>query len=209
MIRGLAEACQAVQGQGGSWDTAAADYAAVQGRLTSCKGRAAYAVLGGVLQFHRQHPSITRKLKASTSVGDADACDFQIVSVDVGGDGEAQPCDTLTIKLAGIYFSKTELLDGSGYSSVTVAGVEVYFEGERDYDAEPPDQLTFNVVVPHAESGTYPQSVDVTVEYGDRATLKDAFTLVAPDPGSAPGPSPDDCPATSQESASTGTASSR
>ncbi|MGW0955777.1 hypothetical protein [Streptomyces sp. NPDC002545] len=93
---------------------------------------------------------------------------------------------------------------------MTVAGIEVGFEGERNYDAEPPDQLTFNVLVPHTQPGTYPQSADVTVEYGDRATLKDAFTLVAPDPGSVPGPSPDDCPVTSsEESDSTGTASSR
>ncbi|MGV9608874.1 hypothetical protein ACWDR2_34835 [Streptomyces sp. NPDC003631] len=207
VIRGLAEACQAVQGQGGSWATAAADYAAVHDRLTGCKGRAAYAVLGKVLQFHRQHPSATVKLKASTS-GGADACDLQIVSVDVGGDGEARPGDTITIKVGGIYFSKSELLEGTS-GSVTVAGVPPILAEDPKYDAEPPDQLTFKVFVPDAQSGTYPQSADVTVQYGEQATLKDAFTLVAADPGSAAGLSPDDSPATSQEeSAATGTASS-
>lgn len=205
VVRGLAEACKAVQGQGGDWNLAASDYSALQGELTSCKGKAAYAALGRVLRFHQNRPSATVKLKASTPGGGGAVCEFVIVSVDVGEDGKAKLGETITIKLAGMYFNKTELLSGSGV--VTVAGVQVFNDEGPDYDAEPPDELTFKVNAPALAAGADPQSADVTVEFFEgKATKKNAFTLVAPDP------SPNDSPVTSPEvspATSTGAARSR
>ncbi|MEV1085379.1 hypothetical protein AB0I98_45395 [Streptomyces sp. NPDC050211] len=187
VVRALAEACKAVQGQGGDWDTAAADYAALRGRLTGCKGRAAYAVLGDVLRFHRQHPSTTVRLTPSTDKG-SDVCDFRIVSVDVGGDGEAKPGDTITVRVGGIHFDKRELLSATGV--VTVAGLPALPAPQQDHGPEPRDQLTFEVVVPVPPPGTYPRNADVSIAYGGTATLDDAFTLVAPSTTGSASPSP-------------------
>ncbi|WP_196217922.1 hypothetical protein [Streptomyces blattellae] len=186
-VRALAEACKAVQGQGGDWDTAAADYAALRGRLTGCKGRAAYAVLGEVLRFHRQHPSTTVRLTPSEADG-GDVCDFRVVAVDVGGDGEATPGDTITVRVGGIYFDKRELLSATG--AVTIAGVPAQPAAQQDHGAEPRDQLTFVVVVPVPPTVTYPQSADVSVTYGGTAALEGAFTLVAPGTTDSASPSP-------------------
>ncbi|MGP4010034.1 hypothetical protein [Streptomyces sp. 4N124] len=193
VVRALAEACKAVQGQNGDWDTAAADYAALRGRLTGCKARAAYAVLGEVLRFHRHHPSAAVPLTPSTDKGN-DVCDFRIVSVDVGGDGEAKPGDTITVRVGGIHFDKRELLGTTGV--VTVAGLPALPAPQQDHGIEPRDQLTFEVVVPVPPPGTCPRSADVSVAYGGTATLDDAFTLVAPGTTSSAGPSPVESSAT-------------
>ncbi|CCK31272.1 putative secreted protein [Streptomyces davaonensis JCM 4913] len=193
VLRALAAACQAVQGEGGDWSAVTAEYAALQGRVTGCKSSAAYAVLGDVLRFHQRNPSATVRL-APPSGGGGAVCDFRIVSVDVGGDGKAKPHETITITVAGMYFDKRELPGGA--SPVTIAGAAAYEPDgaeEPDFDAEPPDQLTFQVEVPAPEGAVYPLSATVTIDHAREGTvtLPDAFTLVAPDSvGPSPGVSP-------------------
>ncbi|WP_406461537.1 hypothetical protein OH768_41180 [Streptomyces sp. NBC_01622] len=204
VLRGLAEACKAVQGQGGDWDLAASDYAALQGRLKGCKSGAAYTALGGILRFHGQHPSTTVKLKASTPGGGGAVCRFRIGSVKAGADGAAKPGDTITVTVGDLYFDKVELLGGA--STMTIAGTPADLPGhDPDPTTEPPDQLTFEVVVPDPGPGSYGHKVAVSLSHngGKPVTLKNAFTLVAPG-------SPDDSPVTSPvTSPSTGAARSR
>ncbi|MGX9891449.1 hypothetical protein [Streptomyces sp. NPDC002276] len=191
VLRGLAEACKAVQGQGGDWDLAASDYAALQGKLKGCKGSAAYTALGGILRFHGQHPSTTVKLKASAAGGGGAVCRFRIDSVHAGADGAAKPGDTITVTVGGIYFDKAELLGGA--STMTIADVPADLPGDDpDPTTEPPDQETFEVVVPDPGPGGYGQKVTVSLSHngGTPVTLKNAFTLTAP-------ASPDDSPVTS------------
>lgn len=192
VLHGLAEACKAVQGQGGDWDLAASDYAAFKGRLNGCKSSAAYTALGGILRFHGQHPSTTVKLKASASGGGGAVCRFRIDSVKAGTDGAAKPGDTITVTVGGIYFDKAELLGGA--SKMTIAGVPAELpDDDPNTPTNPPDQLTFKVVVPDPGPGSYGRKVAVSLSHytGKPVTLKNAFTLVAP------GPSPDDSPVTS------------
>lgn len=132
LLRGLATACLAAQGRGGSWDTAAQDHAALAGRIDTCKGRAAYAVLTGLLDFHRRHPTGTVRL--ATAHG-APACDYRIAGIDTGGDGEAGPGDTIGIELAALYFDHTELLG----ASVSIGGQQV--PGVPVLKSEPGDRL--------------------------------------------------------------------
>lgn len=204
VLRGLAEACKAVQGQGGDWDLAASDYAALQGGLKGCKSGAAYTALGGILRFHGQHPSTTVKLKASAPGGGGGVCRFRIDSVKAGAHGAAKPGDTITVTVGGIYFDKAELLGGA--STMTIAGAPADLPGDDpDPKTEPPDQETFEVVVPDPGPGSYGRKVAVGLSHngGTPVTLKNAFTLVAPG-------SPDDSPVTSPgTSPSTGTAHSR
>ncbi|NUP37361.1 MAG: hypothetical protein HOY76_10180, partial [Streptomyces sp.] len=108
LLNALATACLAVRGEGGSWATATKEYAALAGKADTCKGRAAFAVLGALLDFHRQHPHTTAQLKAAS--GGPPACAYRIAAVDTGGDGEAQPGDTITIELRGTFFDPAELL---------------------------------------------------------------------------------------------------
>ncbi|MGH1552989.1 hypothetical protein ACRAWF_16150 [Streptomyces sp. L7] len=203
VLRGLAEACKAVQGQGGDWDLAASDYAALQGRLKGCKSSAAYTALGGILRFHGQHPSTTVKLKASTPGGRGAVCTFRIDSVNAGADGAARPDETITVTVRGLYFDKVELL--GGVSTMTVAGARADIPQDDPDPTEPPDQETFEVVVPDPGPGSYGRKVAVSLSHngGTPVTLKNAFTLVAPG-------SPDDSPVTSPGvSPSTVTARSR
>ncbi|MDV9170008.1 hypothetical protein R6V09_07635 [Streptomyces sp. W16] len=205
VLRGLAEACKAVQGQGGDWALAASDYAALQGKLKGCKSDAAYTALGRILRFHGQHPSTTVKLKASTPGGGGAVCTFQIKSVNVGVDGKAKPGDTITVTVAEMYFDKVELLGGA--STMTIAGASVDLpDTDPDPTTEPSDQLAFKVVVPDPGSASYGDEVAVSLSHngGAPVTLNHAFTLVAP------GPSTKDSPATSPGvSPSTGAARSR
>ncbi|MFD9004693.1 hypothetical protein ACFV0T_27665 [Streptomyces sp. NPDC059582] len=193
VLHGLAEACLAVQGEGGSWRRAAEDHAAVKDALTDCKGATAYSALGDLLRFHRQHPSTTVRLTASSPGSGESACDFEIVSVSVGDDHVAKPGDVARIRLRGTFFDKGELL--SGQRVVFIGGTPVSFPGDQpDHASEPGDRMTFDAFVPtpHEQPSGHPRSVDVTVAYGDRpeqrATFKDAFTLVDPDVSPSPSP---------------------
>ncbi|MFJ6087350.1 hypothetical protein ACIQI8_38780 [Streptomyces sp. NPDC092369] len=182
LLRGLASACLAVQGShGGSWDTAAQDYAALAGGADTCKGRAAYAVLGGLLDFHRRHPAATVRLKASAST--APACAYAVSGTQTGGDGESPPGETVGIELSGTYFEHVELLR---YGSLFIGGTQV--PGPLVTVSQAGDKLVLAAVVPGFEG--YPRKVDVVVRYGDtEARLPDAFTVVAP--GGLPSLDPD------------------
>jgi len=171
VLRGLATACLAVQGRGGSWDTATADYAALTGPVTTCKGRAAYAVLGGLLDFHRRHPSATVRL--ATPEDGPPACAYRIAGVDTGGDGTARPGDTIGIELADTYVDHAELLRDA---SVSIGGRQV--PGVPVPASDSGDRLVLSVVVPPLEPGP----VEVAVRYGDtEVRLPTAFTVTAPD----------------------------
>ena len=182
LLRGLASACLAVQGgRGGSWDTAAHDYAALAGHADTCKGRAGYAVLGGLLDFHRRHPAATVRLKASA--GAASACAYRVAGTDTGGDGGVLPGEMVGIELSGTYFEHVELLR---YGSLFIGGVQV--PGPLVMVSEAGDKLVLAAVVPGLDD--YPRPVDVVVKYGGtEARLADAFTVVSP--GALPSLSPD------------------
>ncbi|MGW3286206.1 hypothetical protein ACWDR3_16380 [Streptomyces sp. NPDC001002] len=182
LLRGLASACLAVQGgRGGSWDTAAQDYAALAGTADTCKGRAAYAVLGGLLDFHRRHPAATVRLKASE--GAAPACTYEVSGTETGGDGEVLPGEMVGIELRGTYFEHVELLR---YGSLFIGGAQV--PGPLVTVSQSGDKLVLAAVVPGFDG--YPRKVDVVVRYGDtEARLPDAFTVVSP--GGVPSVGPD------------------
>ncbi|MFJ3673110.1 hypothetical protein ACIPSE_42295 [Streptomyces sp. NPDC090106] len=181
LLRGLATACLAVQGQGGSWDTAAKDYAALSGRADTCKGRAAYSVLGGLLDFHRRHPAATVRLTAPS--GTEAACAYRISGVDSGGDGRARPGDVVGVELTGLYFDRAELLR-DGRVSLDGQGSA----GPPAFGSASGDDVVLNAVVPELEPG---EQVDVTVTLGDvEVTARDAFVVDAPEPVSSPSPSP-------------------
>jgi hypothetical protein len=171
LLHGLAAACLAVQGRGGSWDTATADHAVVAGRVDTCKGRAAYTVLGGLLDFHRRHPNATVRL--TPAVDGTPACGYRVAGVDTGGDGTARPGDTIGIELADTSFDHAELLR---YGSVTIGGRQV--PGVPVPTSDAGDRLTLSVVVPALDPGP----VEVAVRYADtEARLPSAFTVTAPD----------------------------
>jgi hypothetical protein len=178
VIQGLAEACAAVQGRGGSWDKAAEQYALTQGKLTSCKGGTAYAVLGDILAFHRQHPSVTVKLKESTRGGGKAACDFRVASVNVK---QARPGDLIRIELSGIHFDKGDFLRRLPFS-VIIAGRTADVSPNDQPEPGPGDRMIVEVKVPAPAPGDYPKSADVKVEYGVSDTLENAFTIVAAEP---------------------------
>ncbi|WP_326724177.1 hypothetical protein OHT59_37100 [Streptomyces sp. NBC_00243] len=187
VLRGLANACAAVQGQGGSWAAAASDHAAAAGGLSTCKERAAYAVLGGILEFHRQHPSATVPLPSSPP--GKDACDFGIAAVNVVDRTEARPGDAVTIEVHDTYFDHGELRDNA---AVLIDGV--LLETGQVLVSGSGDRAVVCVAAPSLGTGRYPKSVSVTVRYGDSATRENAFTLVAPDPEESPGPPASVCP---------------
>ncbi|GAA3779035.1 hypothetical protein GCM10022403_012120 [Streptomyces coacervatus] len=205
LLRALAGACLAVQGRGGNWGTAAREYSALAGKADTCKGRAAYAVLGGLLDYHRQHPGATVQLKAAS--GGTPACAYRIAGVDRS---EAQPGDTVGIELRGTYFDHAELLR---FGSVFIGGRQT--AGPPVLRSQTGDRLVLSVVVPpldglsdvlcgatapqrgagncatsHNEPAADPRpitaprtdrTVDVVVRYGNtEARLKNAFTVTVP-----------------------------
>ncbi|MGW2238943.1 hypothetical protein [Streptomyces sp. NPDC001759] len=178
LLRGLAEACLAVQGHGGSWDTAAADHTALAGRADTCKDRAAYAVLGALLDFHRLHPHATVPLR--TVRGGPPACAFGVAGVDTV---RARPGDTVGIELRGTYFDPAEL---ARYGEVFIGGERL--DGPPVIRSRDGDRLVLAAVVPVLDG--YPRAVDVVVRYGSaEARLPDAFTVVAPAAVPSPDPS--------------------
>uniref|UniRef100_A0AAU1I7U7 Secreted protein n=1 Tax=Streptomyces sp. NBC_00180 TaxID=2903632 RepID=A0AAU1I7U7_9ACTN len=177
LLRGLSAACLAVQGRGGDWDTAAGAHAGLAGRVDTCKGRAAYAVLGGLLDFHRRHPGGTVRLAATP--GGTPACGYRIAGVDTGGDGEARPGDTIGIELTGTYFDHAELLRDA---SVSIGGLVV--PGVPVLKPESGDRLVLSVPVPPLEPGP----AEVAVRHaGTEVRLPAAFTVTGPDTVEEPG----------------------
>ncbi|MEV6944120.1 hypothetical protein AB0N07_19360 [Streptomyces sp. NPDC051172] len=206
LLHALATACLAAQGKGGSWATATKEYASLAGQAATCKGRAAYAVLGGLLDFHRQHPEAAVQLKAAS--GGTPACTYRIAGVDTGSDGKAQPGDTITIELRGIFFDPVELLR---FGTVFVGGQQT--AGPPVLRSQTGDTLVLTAVVPplnglsnsvcgtaapHRGAGNCATShngaaddhtADVIVRYGNtEARLENAFTVVAPTAVSSPPP---------------------
>ncbi|WP_369168165.1 hypothetical protein AB5J49_09920 [Streptomyces sp. R28] len=181
LLRGLASACLAVQGQGGSWGQAVRDHAAQADKADTCKGRAAYAVLGSLLDFHRRHPGGIVRLKPSAS-GTPPACGYRITGVDTGGDGEARPGEVVGIELADTYFDHAEPLPDV---SVTIGGQQV--PGVPVLKSESADRLVLSVVVPVLEPGP----ADVTVRHaGVELRMPAAFTVATPDIVQDPDPDP-------------------
>ncbi len=182
LLRGLATACLALQGHGGSWDTATADYAALAGRVDTCKGRAAYTVLGGLLDFHRRHPAA--KVRLATPAGGTPACGYRIAALDTGGDGTARPGETIGIELADTYFDHAELLREG---SVTIGGRRV--PGALVPTSDSGDRLVLSAVVPALDPGP----ADVAVRYADTEVhVSAAFTITAPDTAQEPSCGPAD-----------------
>ncbi|MFE9021571.1 hypothetical protein ACFYNL_23845 [Streptomyces sp. NPDC007808] len=178
LLRALATACLAVQGEGGDWDTVTAEHAALAGRVDTCKGRAAYAVLGGLLDFHRRHPDA--RVRLATPTGAPPACGYRIASVETGGDGEVRPGETVAVELADTHFDHAELL---GAASVSVGGLEV--PGTPVMKSQSGDRLVLSVVVPTAlRAGP----ADVAVRHGGtEVRLPAAFTVTVPDVVAEPG----------------------
>ncbi|MEU9053690.1 hypothetical protein AB0D37_25335 [Streptomyces sp. NPDC048384] len=177
LLRGLSAACLAVQGRGGDWDAAAGAHTELAGRVDTCKGRAAYAVLGGLLDFHRRHPGGTVRLAATP--GGTPACGYRIAGVDTGGDGEARPGDTIGIELTGTYFDHAELLQDA---SVSIGGPAV--PGVPVLKSESGDRLVLSVPVPPLEPGP----AEVAVRHaGTEVRLPAAFTVTDPDTVEEPG----------------------
>ncbi|MET9829900.1 hypothetical protein ABZ078_11390 [Streptomyces sp. NPDC006385] len=171
LLRALATACLAVQGGGGDWESVTADHSALAGRVDTCKGRAAYAVLGGLLDFHRRHPGTQVRLAATT--GATPACGYRIAGVDTGGDGEVRPGDTITIELADTYLDHAELVRSA---SVNIGGLQV--PGAPVLKSESGDRLVLSVVVPALEPGP----ADIAVHHaGTEVHLPAALTVTAPD----------------------------
>ncbi|MGW3938374.1 hypothetical protein [Streptomyces phaeochromogenes] len=175
VLRGLANACLAIQGQGGNWGVAAEDHAQPPSGMSTCKGRVAYAVLGNLLQFHERHPEETVQLENGNG-GAGDACDFKIAAVYAGADGKAKPGDRIKVELHGVFFDYWELFPGG---HVTIAGEQDSIGTSGNEHSG--DQMSVYVVVPSLDTDQYPQTADVSIEYGQTATMEDAFTIVAPD----------------------------
>ncbi|MGW4084454.1 hypothetical protein ACWEGS_15585 [Streptomyces sp. NPDC004822] len=191
LLRALASACLAVQGQGGDWEQAGRDHAALAGRAQSCKGRAAYAVLGGLLDFHRRHPGATVRLR--TPAGGAPACGYRIAGVDTGGDGTARPGEVIGVELADVYFDPAELPRAA---TVTVGGRQV--PGVPVLGPRSGGAVVLSVVVPALGPGP----VDVSVRYGSgEVRLPRAFTVAAPDVPPDPEPEQEPDPGAVQDPA--------
>lgn len=186
LLRALSSACLAVRGEGGDWEQASRDHAALAGAVQSCKGRAAYAVLGGLLDFHRRNPGTTVRLRPSA--GGTPACGYRITGVDTGGDGTARPADVIGIELTDPYFDPAEL---PGAATVTVGGRQV--PGAPLLGPRGGGTVVLSVVVPALDPGT----ADVTVRYGDtEVRLPQAFTVPPPPTApTGPDPAPDAGPA--------------
>ncbi|MFE5188290.1 hypothetical protein [Streptomyces sp. NPDC056628] len=181
LLRALSSACLAVQGEGGDWEQADRDHAALAGEVRSCKGRAAYAVLGGLLDFHRRSPGATVRLR--TPAGGTPACGYRIAGVDTGGDGTARPAEVIGIELADTYFDPAELPRAA---TVTVGGRQV--PGVPLLGPRSGDTVVLSVVVPALGPGP----VDVSLRYGgDEVRLPQAFTVAPPDVVPDPAPEQD------------------
>jgi hypothetical protein len=180
VLRGLADACLAVQGEGGSWSAAAQEYAGAAGKAGTCKGRAAYAVLGALLDFHRRYPGAGARLTAASDA--PPACDYRIAGVDPGGgDARVRPGDTVAIELRDTYFDQAGLLR----SGVVLIGGH-RLAGPPVARSRSGDRLVLSAVVPSLDR--YPQRVDVAVRYGGtEVRLKDALTVAAPAVVPSPG----------------------
>ncbi|MFI6563210.1 hypothetical protein [Streptomyces sp. NPDC050534] len=179
VLRALATACLTVQGRGGGWNTLGKDHADLAGKVRTCKGRAAYAVLGGLLDFHRRHPGGTVRLTASP--GTAPACAYRIAGVDTGGAGTARPGGTVAVELRDTYFDQAEL---PRFGSVSIGGRQL--AGPSVPRSRSGDRLVLAVVVPSLDR--YPRTVDVAVRYGGtEVRLKNAFTVTAPAVVPSPG----------------------
>ncbi|GGT37253.1 hypothetical protein GCM10014713_33750 [Streptomyces purpureus] len=187
VLRGLAEACMAIQGKGGSWQEAARAYEGVPGgRPATCKGRAAYEVLGRLLRWHREHPGATTTLRKPSGGGSAPACRWHIVRLDAGGDAVARPGETVRVEMRGAYFDY-----GDAYKGVVV------HLGGRNVDMTEPlwmsgDRMTVTFRVPEGTPpgrrtvrvlGTYPAAVERIL------TIESAEGPVSPSPSE---PSPTD-----------------
>ncbi|MEU6350274.1 hypothetical protein ABZ896_13185 [Streptomyces sp. NPDC047072] len=181
VLSGLAHVCLAVQGQsGGTWDKAAEHYAAAKGGADTCKGQAAYAVLGDLLRFHRQHPSATDELSGSDQTGGKAVCTFRIVKATPA---EVKAGDQITVQVSGAPFSPEDLVSVS-VGNFLVGGAQppdglTFVEGSQSKD-----RFSFTTTVP--SFATYPRIVDVWMKYGVEDTLEKAFTVVDPNPTTAP-----------------------
>ncbi|MFP3992729.1 hypothetical protein U9R90_35680 [Streptomyces sp. E11-3] len=174
VLRGLMAACLAAQGQGGSWDTAAADYAIVKGRTPdTCKGRAALSTLRELVGFHDTYPQATTRLVVPSSGGQA--CALRITGVSADGSTTVRPGNEALIELSGAYFNAP---DANAF--VTVGG--------KDLDAQPRrlprngDRLAYAFEVPELGAG-YPKTVDVVISVGGvTLTERGALTVEEPEP---------------------------
>jgi hypothetical protein len=192
VLRGLAHACLAVQGRGGSWKVAELDHAALAGAVNTCKGAAAQRVLAGLLAFHRARPSGTARLTSAPDTAPP-ACSCAIASVDAGDDGEARPGETIRIELRGTYFDHAELLrEGTVLiGGQRAAGPLLALPGSGPAAGSQGDGLVLAAVVPALGAG-HPRSVDVVVRYAAvEVVKKTAFRVVGPEAGGptgSPGP---------------------
>ncbi|MFE7167616.1 hypothetical protein [Streptomyces sp. NPDC057616] len=181
VLRALATGCLAVQGWSGDWTTVGKDHAELAGTLGTCKGQAAYAVLGALLDFHRRHPAGTVQL--TPSAGTAPACAYGISGVGTGGDGSAQPGDTVTVELRDTCFDQSELLR---FGSLSIGGQQL--AGPLVAQSRSGDRLVLSAVVPSLDGS--PRTVEVAVRYGGtEVRLPDAFTVAAPAVVQSPGES--------------------
>ena len=176
----------ALQGQNGNWEDAAEYFAATEGRLDTCKGRAAHKVLGDLLRFHQQHPSFTTQLTSSKVGGGADVCDFRITRVTGGEKGEVTAGEPITIEVSGAHFSAEDL--GSMALRVSIGGKPPTGGLELVTGSQSGDRFSFTAGTPLLSP--LPQTVDVTISYDAPVTLADAITIVAPDTGSPDTTSP-------------------
>ncbi|MFF3502770.1 hypothetical protein [Streptomyces sp. NPDC003247] len=214
VLRGLAHACLAVQGRGGSWKVAEQAHAALADAVNSCKGSAARRVLAALIAFHRARPSGTARLADAPATA-APACSYGVAAVDAGDDGAARPGETVRIALRGVPFDPAELArsgtvliggrraavsavgSGSGVPSGTGAGTgaesgAVPGSGSGSGSGSRGDRLVLDVVVPAVGDAGPPRPVDVVVRYAaTEAVKRDAFRLVGPEgggPTGSPGP---------------------
>ncbi|MEV5729669.1 hypothetical protein AB0N50_28300 [Streptomyces pharetrae] len=172
ILRGLAQACLAIQGGGGNWETAALDYSAVADQLRTCKGRAARQTLAGLLDFHRRNPEATASLE--NAPGGTAACAFRITSVDAGGDTMAKPGDTIRITLQGTYFDHGELLR-DGWVRIGRAPQD----HSPGFVSEDGDKLVLSTVVPELPASPT-ESFDVVVHYIHAEAIREAALSIEP-----------------------------
>ncbi|MFJ4618609.1 hypothetical protein [Streptomyces sp. NPDC088812] len=230
VLRGLAHACLAVQGRGGSWKVAEQDHAALAGAVNSCKGSAARRVLAALIAFHRARPSGTVRLADAPATA-APACSYGVAAVDAGDDGEARPGETVRIALRGVPFDPAELVRagtvliggrraavsaaGAGSGVMSGTGAETGAEtgavsgpgsGSGSESGSRGDRVVLDVVVPAVGDAGPPRPVDVVVRYAaTEAVKRDAFRLVGPrggGPTGSPGPESPQPPGASDGSGS-------
>lgn len=175
VLRGLAHACLALQGRsGGTWDEAAEYYAAAHGGAGTCKGRAAYAVLGDLLRFHRQQPSVTARLSGSDETGGAAVCTFRIARATPA---EVKAGEQITVQVSGAPFSPEDLISVQDF----LVGGEKPLDGLTFVEgSQSGDRFSFTTTVPSFAG--YPRTADIWMKYGVADTLEKALTVVDPNP---------------------------